>query len=188
MGKSCVEEDNRPPPKGWPKDGSVELDDIYFDYRIDAPCALNGVSVTIESGQKIGVCGRTGAGKSTMISVLFSLGPLKSGKVTLGGHDVSVHAPRGCRLSALRVPDAPPLPPRCQWRVHSWPASRATTCVHRWRSCRSRPRYSTVSAAAAAAAAAAVAAAVASAPWASHGQQLLILELAEHGRMRDLTD
>lgn len=98
MGKSCVEEDNRPPPKGWPEDGSVELDDIYFDYRNDAPCALNGVSVTIESGQKIGVCGRTGAGKSTMISVLFSLGPLKSGKVTLGGHDVSVHAPRGCWL------------------------------------------------------------------------------------------
>ena len=90
VGKSCIEDELRPgsaaaAPIGWPVDGSIEMKDVYFDYRMGAPCALNGVSVQIESGEKIGVCGRTGAGKSTLLSVLFSLGPLNKGTVTIGG-------------------------------------------------------------------------------------------------------
>ena len=52
VGKNCIENDDRPVPAGWPADGSIELNDIYFDYRTEAPCALNGVSVSIKSGEK----------------------------------------------------------------------------------------------------------------------------------------
>lgn len=59
VGKKCIEDDTRSAPAGWPADGAIEMNDIYFDYRTGAPCALNGVSVSIKSGEKIGVCGRS---------------------------------------------------------------------------------------------------------------------------------
>ena len=109
VGKKCIEDDDRAVPEGWPADGSIELNDICFDYRVDAPCALNGVSVSIKSGEKVGVCGRTGAGKSTLLSVLFSLGPLKAGSVSIGGNDlkdVSIHE---VRSNIAIVPQSPTL-------------------------------------------------------------------------------
>lgn len=59
VGKKCVEDDTRPAPEGWPSDGAIDMRDIFFDYKKGAPCALNGISVSIKSGEKIGVCGRS---------------------------------------------------------------------------------------------------------------------------------
>ena len=62
VGKSCIEADAKltPLPNGWPANGAISMKDVYFDYQTGAPCALNGVTVDIKSGEKIGVCGRTG--------------------------------------------------------------------------------------------------------------------------------
>ena len=109
VGKSCIEHDTRPPPAGWPANGAIEMQNIYFDYRTDAPCALNGVSVSIQSGEKIGVCGRTGAGKSTLLSVLFSLGPLNNGTVSIGGRDLSGISCHEVRANVAIVPQSPTL-------------------------------------------------------------------------------
>jgi ABC-type multidrug transport system fused ATPase/permease subunit len=109
VGKSCIEDDNRPPPPGWPSDGRVHFNEIYFDYREGAPCALNGITCEIESGQKIGVCGRTGAGKSTLLSVLFSLGPLKAGTVSIGGKDLAGISCHEVRANVAIVPQSPTL-------------------------------------------------------------------------------
>jgi ABC-type multidrug transport system fused ATPase/permease subunit len=56
-GKSCIEEDLRAAPVGWPGDGTVSMEDVVFHYASDAPSALSGVSISIKSGEKIGVCG-----------------------------------------------------------------------------------------------------------------------------------
>jgi|EP01043_Picozoa_sp_COSAG02_P009581 ABC-type multidrug transport system fused ATPase/permease subunit len=59
VGKSCIEEDTRTAPPGWPADGGVRMSDVVFDYRTGAPSALNGISIDIQPGEKIGVCGRS---------------------------------------------------------------------------------------------------------------------------------
>ena len=50
----------------WPAHGRIEWQNVVLRYRAGLPPALNGVSCVIEAGWKIGVCGRTGAGKSSM--------------------------------------------------------------------------------------------------------------------------
>lgn len=55
-------EDRRPPPD-WPRGGAVQFKDVTLRYRPGLPLVLNGVSMDIRSGEKIGVVGRTGAGK-----------------------------------------------------------------------------------------------------------------------------
>lgn len=109
VGKKCIEDDTRAAPAGWPADGAIEMKDIYFDYRTGAPCALNGVSISINSGEKIGVCGRTGAGKSTLLSVLFSLGPLNNGSVSIGGKDLKNISCHEVRENVAIVPQSPTL-------------------------------------------------------------------------------
>ena len=59
VGKSCIEDDMRPAPEGWPADGGIEMKDIIFDYRTGGPSALSGVSVSIKAGEKIGASSST---------------------------------------------------------------------------------------------------------------------------------
>jgi ABC-type multidrug transport system fused ATPase/permease subunit len=131
VGKSCIEDDRRSPPAGWPVDGGVQMKDVVFDYRTGAPSALNGITITIESGQKIGVCGRTGAGKSTLLSVLFSLGPLSGGSVSIAGHDLSGISCHEVRSNIAIVPQFPTLfdgTVRGEWTRHAAPP-RVSTVV-----------------------------------------------------------
>ncbi|EIN12078.1 P-loop containing nucleoside triphosphate hydrolase protein [Punctularia strigosozonata HHB-11173 SS5] len=59
------------PPTQWPTSGSVTFDDVKLRYKADLAPALNSVSFRISGGKKVGVCGRTGSGKSTLIMALF---------------------------------------------------------------------------------------------------------------------
>ncbi|KAJ1719023.1 hypothetical protein LPJ61_006399, partial [Coemansia biformis] len=60
-----VVEDCRPVPS-WPQAGRIEFRDFTLRYREDLPPALEGINLTINPGEKIGIVGRTGAGKSTL--------------------------------------------------------------------------------------------------------------------------
>ena len=53
-----------PLPKAWPTKGTLELNDVVMGYRNDLPPVLKGISMSIRDGEKIGVVGRTGAGKT----------------------------------------------------------------------------------------------------------------------------
>ncbi|KAK1281532.1 ABC transporter C family member 10 [Acorus calamus] len=55
------------PRTGWPAVGKVELQDLKIQCRPDMPLVLQGISCTFEGGHKIGIVGRTGSGKSTLI-------------------------------------------------------------------------------------------------------------------------
>lgn len=58
-------------------------------YRPDLPPVLKGVSLCVQGGEKIGIVGRTGAGKSSMMAILFRLVEISSGSVLVDGIDIS---------------------------------------------------------------------------------------------------
>ena len=73
----------------WPNKGHLSFDNVCLRYRDGLPLALNGLSFTAKTGQRVGICGRTGAGKSTIAAALFRLCELERGKITLDGQDLS---------------------------------------------------------------------------------------------------
>ncbi|CAL5405219.1 unnamed protein product [Camellia sinensis] len=73
----------------WPIVGEVEIQDLKIRYRLDAPIILRGITCTFEAGHKIGIVGRTGSGKSALISALFRLVEPAGGKIVIDEIDIS---------------------------------------------------------------------------------------------------
>ncbi|KAM8947275.1 ATP-binding cassette sub-family C member 10 [Pelodytes ibericus] len=67
----------------WPSQGHIEFRDVVLCYRRDLPNALDGVSFTITPGEKIGIVGRTGSGKSTLFLALFRMMELNDGLILI---------------------------------------------------------------------------------------------------------
>jgi ABC-type multidrug transport system fused ATPase/permease subunit len=61
------------PSESWPETGKIEFDTVSYRYRPNLPFVLKDVSFTIKGGEKVGVCGRTGAGKTSILYALFRL-------------------------------------------------------------------------------------------------------------------
>ncbi|KAH0534630.1 hypothetical protein KQX54_006034 [Cotesia glomerata] len=66
-------ESTHPPPSDWPSKGDVKWQNVSMSYKAEDPPVLKNIDLVIESGWKVGVVGRTGAGKSSLISALFRL-------------------------------------------------------------------------------------------------------------------
>ncbi len=64
------------------------MTDVSLAYSAELPVVLHSLTLNVESGQKIGVCGRTGAGKSSLSTALFNLVDSWSGKIELDGIDI----------------------------------------------------------------------------------------------------
>ncbi|KAH9949979.1 P-loop containing nucleoside triphosphate hydrolase protein [Amylocystis lapponica] len=77
------------PPSDWPAQGAIEFNNVVMRYRPGLPYVLKGLSMSIRGGEKIGVVGRTGAGKSTLMMALFRIVELSSGSITVDGVDIS---------------------------------------------------------------------------------------------------
>lgn len=73
-------------------------------YRPGLPLVLRGLSAEIQGGQKIGVVGRTGAGKSSLINALFRLAELDDGKIVIDGVDISTLGLRQLRGQMAIIP------------------------------------------------------------------------------------
>ena len=76
--------------------GEVELKDVYFAYHADKP-VLNGISFHVEPGQTVALVGATGAGKTSIISLLSRLWEVEQGEVRIDGRDVRAYARRALR-------------------------------------------------------------------------------------------
>ncbi|KAG5152717.1 hypothetical protein JHK84_029189 [Glycine max] len=76
------------PPANWPVAGRVQINELQIRYRPDAPLVLRGITCTFEGGHKIGIVGRTGSGKSTLIGALFRLVEPAGGKIIVDGIDI----------------------------------------------------------------------------------------------------
>ena len=68
--------------------GSVEFKDVSFGYGAKKP-VIDGLSLHIKPGEKIGLVGRSGAGKSTIVNLLLRFYDVQSGQVLIDGQDVS---------------------------------------------------------------------------------------------------
>ena len=73
----------------WLSQGSVEFQNVVLVYRPGLPNALDGVTFRVRPGEKLGIVGRTGSGKSSLLLVLFRLLEPSSGRVLLDGMDTS---------------------------------------------------------------------------------------------------
>ncbi|WVQ83340.1 hypothetical protein IAT38_005479 [Cryptococcus sp. DSM 104549] len=75
------------PDEKWPTDGAVSFKDVQMRYRPDLPLVLKGVNFDIRPGEKVGVIGRTGAGKSSIAQVLFRTVEICGGTIEIDGKD-----------------------------------------------------------------------------------------------------
>ncbi|KAJ6796498.1 ABC transporter C family member 2-like [Iris pallida] len=103
-----VIESNRPPP-GWPSSGVIKFRDVVLRYRPELPPVLHGISFTINASEKIGIVGRTGAGKSSMLNALFRIVELERGQVLIDEYDVSRFGLLDLRKVLGIIPQAPVL-------------------------------------------------------------------------------
>eukprot|EP00262_Sarcandra_glabra_P011548 TRINITY_DN2799_c0_g1_i1.p1 TRINITY_DN2799_c0_g1~~TRINITY_DN2799_c0_g1_i1.p1 ORF type:complete len:1626 (+),score=287.39 TRINITY_DN2799_c0_g1_i1:361-5238(+) len=103
-----VIESNRPPP-GWPSSGTIKFENVVLRYRPELPPVLHGLSFTISSSEKIGIVGRTGAGKSSMINALFRIVELESGKIIIDDYDVTKFGLADLRKALGIIPQSPVL-------------------------------------------------------------------------------
>jgi len=92
-----------------PTNGEIEFQSVSLRYRPNLPLVLNEFDVHMGGGKKIGICGRTGAGKSTIISALFRLVELSGGKVTIDGQDISELPLDTLRRALAIIPQSPVL-------------------------------------------------------------------------------
>ena len=76
------------PPEDWPRSGSIRFDDVSLRYYPGGPEVLKGLNIDIEAQAKIGVAGRTGAGKSSITAALLRM-PQPDGVVTIDGINLS---------------------------------------------------------------------------------------------------
>ncbi|KAG5577355.1 hypothetical protein H5410_057489, partial [Solanum commersonii] len=106
--ESQLVQTNHSPP-GWPKHGKVEICDLKVRYRTNTPLVLQGISCTFEGGQKIGVVGRTGSGKTTLISALFRVVEPSDGKIIIDECDISTSRLHDLRSHIRFIPQDPTL-------------------------------------------------------------------------------
>jgi ABC-type multidrug transport system fused ATPase/permease subunit len=64
--------------QSWPYKGQITLSNLYLRYRPDLPYVLNGVNLEIPGGSKVGICGRTAAGKSSLMLTFFRIVELEA--------------------------------------------------------------------------------------------------------------
>lgn len=96
------------PPRDWPAHGHIHFEHLYLRYVPDEPPVLNNLTVTVEAGEKIGIVGRTGAGKSTLIASLFRLAPTE-GAVIIDGVDINEIGLNDLRSNISIIPQEPVL-------------------------------------------------------------------------------
>uniref|UniRef100_A0A3Q2PI33 Multidrug resistance-associated protein 4 n=1 Tax=Fundulus heteroclitus TaxID=8078 RepID=A0A3Q2PI33_FUNHE len=105
--EAAWETEKRPPPD-WPSRGTVIFDSVNFSYTGDGPLVLKDISATIQPSEKVGIVGRTGAGKSSLISALFRLAE-PQGKIYIDGVLTSEIGLHDLRQKMSIIPQDPVL-------------------------------------------------------------------------------
>eukprot|EP00117_Sycon_ciliatum_P013217 scpid14143/ scgid13961/ Multidrug resistance-associated protein 5; ATP-binding cassette sub-family C member 5; Multi-specific organic anion transporter C; SMRP; pABC11 len=97
------------PPPEWPSQGRVTFDNVCMRYREGTPQVLHELSFDVKAQEKIGVIGRTGAGKSSLAVCLLRLVELDSGRILIDDIDVSTLGLRDLRSRLSIIPQDPVL-------------------------------------------------------------------------------
>lgn len=97
------------PPAGWPSRGEIEVNDLSLRYAPDLPLVIRNVSFSVPSFNKIGIVGRTGAGKSTIITAFFRFLEADTGNIVIDGVDISKIGLKDLRENLAIIPQDPTL-------------------------------------------------------------------------------
>ena len=98
---------DKKPKDPWPSEGRVEIKDVYLKYRPELPDVLRGLSMDVAPAEKIGIVGRTGAGKSSIMTALYRLVELSAGSILIDGVDISKIGLKDLRSSLAIIPQDP---------------------------------------------------------------------------------
>lgn len=93
----------------WPEKGVIEFKEAKLRYRPGLPLVLKGLNLTIPSQSRVGIVGRTGAGKSSLVTALLRLVELDDGQIILDGVDIKSIGLRRLRSSIAVIPQDPVL-------------------------------------------------------------------------------
>ncbi|XP_055852928.1 multidrug resistance-associated protein 1 isoform X4 [Episyrphus balteatus] len=101
--------DNVKTPQGWPQEGRVVFEDYKVRYREGLDLVLRGVSFDIRGGEKVGIVGRTGAGKSSLTLSLFRIIEAAGGRILIDGVDIATLGLHMLRSRLTIIPQDPVL-------------------------------------------------------------------------------
>ncbi|KAJ9190310.1 hypothetical protein P3X46_001526 [Hevea brasiliensis] len=104
----AIVEDKRPA-SSWPFKGRIELQELKIRYRPNAPLVLKGINCIFMEGTRVGVVGRTGSGKTTLISALFRLVEPASGQILIDGLNICSIGLKDLRMKLSIIPQEPTL-------------------------------------------------------------------------------
>ncbi|XP_014377144.1 ATP-binding cassette sub-family C member 9 isoform X6 [Alligator sinensis] len=76
-------------PKDWPQEGEIKIEDLCVRYENNLKPVLKHVKAYIKPGQKVGICGRTGSGKSSLSLAFFRMVDIFDGRIVIDGIDIS---------------------------------------------------------------------------------------------------
>ncbi|KAJ8789389.1 hypothetical protein J1605_021916 [Eschrichtius robustus] len=97
------------PPEGWPSKGEIRFSNYQVRYRPELDLVLKGITCDIKSTEKIGVVGRTGAGKSSLTNSLFRILEAAGGQITIDGVDIASIGLHDLREKLTIIPQDPIL-------------------------------------------------------------------------------
>jgi len=97
------------PPKNWPEKGAIIFKDLKMRYREGLPLVLNGINANIKPREKIGICGRTGSGKSSLMLALFRIIEAAEGTIEIDGLDIKTLGLHDLRSQIAIIPQDPTL-------------------------------------------------------------------------------
>ncbi|CAF4159510.1 unnamed protein product, partial [Rotaria sordida] len=102
---------NRRPPSNWPSHGRIIFENVSMSHSSDnqSSLALRHLSMTIEAGEKVGIVGRTGAGKSSLIQTLFRMGTLVNGHIKIDNINIATIGLDDVRRRISIIPQDPVL-------------------------------------------------------------------------------
>ncbi|XP_077976273.1 ATP-binding cassette sub-family C member 4-like [Styela clava] len=107
--EAALENPNKQPPNSWPRCGAIMFKNVSFSYYDGGPKVLRSIDFVIQPQEKIGIVGRTGAGKSSLISALFRLSELTSGEIFIDGIPISSLGLHDLRKALSIIPQDPIL-------------------------------------------------------------------------------
>ncbi|KAF5092373.1 hypothetical protein D0Z03_002899 [Geotrichum reessii] len=97
------------PEPSWPSEGKINFHHVYMAYQPTLPPVLKDLNISVGKGEKIGICGRTGAGKSTIMHALYRMTELSSGKIEIDGIDIATLGLHELRSRLSIIPQDPVL-------------------------------------------------------------------------------
>ncbi|XP_034128595.1 multidrug resistance-associated protein 1 isoform X7 [Drosophila guanche] len=102
-------EQDKNKPQHWPEEGRVEFQNFQVRYREGLDLVLRGVSFNITGGEKVGIVGRTGAGKSSLTLALFRIIEAAGGRIMIDGVDIAGMGLHMLRSRLTIIPQDPVL-------------------------------------------------------------------------------